>query len=365
MTLTKRAPLVLAAAAVVLGFWHCTPVPLAPTLRGINIAGAEFGTEKRGFSALSPGVHGVDYVYCSPSTLRYFSQQGMRLVRMPFRWERLQRRAGGDLDPVELARIVKFLDAAQANDCRVVLDVHNYGRYVTGESRYPDGRIVDADPTAFGAVTRDHLALLWLRLGGHVRNHPALEAYGLMNEPHDMGDSDWHAISQHVVDRLRMYGDTTTVWICGNGWSGGHSWTASNGPRAWIDDPLNLVVYEAHSYFDADASGKYVDPFDAELARDPGLRTRGVDRLQDFAGWCDRNGVRGVIGEYGVPSTDSRWFPVMGAFLEEADRRGIRTCYWAAGDWWDGFPLSIQPRGGLEAPQLSHIRPTGSRRERP
>ncbi|MDP6762512.1 MAG: glycoside hydrolase family 5 protein [Planctomycetota bacterium] len=363
MTLTQRAPLALAATAAVLAFGHCASVPVEQTPRGINIAGAEFGTEKREFSALTPGVHGVDYVYCSPTTLRYFSQQGMNLVRMPFRWERLQHRPGGELDQVELARIVDFLDAASNNRCRVVLDLHNYGRYVTGESRFPEGRIVDADPTSFGAVTRDHLAILWLRLGGHVRDHPALEAYGLMNEPHDMGEASWHAISQHVVDMLRMYGDTTTVWVSGDQWSGSHAWTASNGPRAWIDDPADRTVYEAHTYFDADASGKYTVTFDAELARDPGLWTRGVDRLRDFADWCERNGVRGVIGEYGVPSTDSRWFPVMGSFLQEADRRGIETCYWAAGDWWDTFPLSVQPRGGLDAPQLPHIRPPRSRGE--
>jgi hypothetical protein len=42
-------------------------------------------------------------------------------------------------------------------------------------------------------------------------------------------------------------------------------------------------------------------------------------------------------------------------FLRELDRDGMDSCYWAAGEWWGDYPLSLQPRKDFTepAPQLA------------
>ena len=53
----------------------------------------------------------------------------MNLVRLPFRWERLQPQLNQPLDTVELSRVKAFVDAATAEGVTVLLDVHNYARW--------------------------------------------------------------------------------------------------------------------------------------------------------------------------------------------------------------------------------------------
>jgi len=320
--------------------------------RGVSLAGAEFGTHLPGFGGSKPGTFGVDYTYCTPQTMRYFAQLGMTHFRLPVRWERLQRTPGGALEDGELGRLIEALDAASLLECRVVLDLHNYGRYCRGESRYPSGRIVGA-PTMDGlGITQEHLSDLWCKLSDRLRGHPAIEAFAIMNEPHDMGRASWRKTSQHVVDALRLHGNRTTLWVSGDGWSNASSWQRNNGPRPWIVDPLDNVVYEAHCYFDHDFSGTYQLSFAEEQSRDGSVLARGISRVAPFLDWCKRNQVRGVIGECGIPRDEPRWLPVLAALLKGAAARQTPVYYWAAGEWWDDNPLSIQPQDGEQAAPL-------------
>jgi endoglucanase len=65
--------------------------------------------------------------------------------------------------------------------------------------------------------------------------------------------------------------------------------------------------------------------------------------------------VEGFLGEYGVPDTDSRWLPILDDLLTALDDAGFHGTYWAAGEWWGGYPLSVQPRGDFNAdrPQMA------------
>jgi len=324
----------------------------SPAYRGVSLAGAEFGTHVPGFGGSAPGKFGVDYTYPTPQTMRYFAQLGMTHFRLPVRWERFQGVPGGDLNDVELGRLFETLDAASQLGCQVVLDLHNYGRYCRGESRYPSGRVVGAAATDGLGITQEHLSEFWCKLSKRLRSHQAIEAFALMNEPHDMGRANWHKISQHVVDALRFNGDRTTLWVSGDGWSHSHDWQRNNGPQAWIADPFDNVIYEAHCYFDHDFSGTYQLSFAEEQRRDGAVLARGIARTAPFLDWCKRNGVRGVIGEFGIPRDEPRWLPVLAALLKGATAHQTPVYYWAAGEWWDDNPLSIQPRGEEQAAPL-------------
>jgi endoglucanase len=322
--------------------------------RGVSLAGPEFGAERAQFSNQTPGAFGRDYTYNSEATVAYFCSQGLRLFRLPLRWERLQPRLGQPLDADELDRVRTVIAWARKHEGEVIVDIHNYGRYVLVRDGKPTACVIDQAAGGQSPVRREHLADLWRRLSQVFADEPAVYAYGLMNEPHDMGSSNWKSISQATVDAIRGLGDRKRILVAGDGWSSAVRFAALNGPRAWINDPARNVVYEAHCYFDEDGSGHYAKSYDAELARDPRLEARGADRVRPFLRWCRSNAATGFLGEFGIPGADPRWQAVLARFLDELDRADMGGCYWAAGEWWGDYPLSIQPRDPAQkaAPQL-------------
>lgn len=335
---------------------------------GINLAGAEFGTHRPEFSSGNPGLHGRDYIFPTEPCLSYFSQRGFRLVRLPLSWERLQPAPLEQLDPVYMRRVQDFLDMAWRNGCQVVLDLHNYGSYRQGESGRVRDLLLEVSPRKPGGLGAAALADVWLRVGRRVMNHPALHAYGLMNEPHDMvaagwmGGGGWHEISRRVVAAIRASGDSTWLWVGGDGWSKASEWSQHNPPAPWVADSLGRVVYEAHIYFDSDASGRYRMSYESERQADPRILDRAEDNLRPFAEWCSRNGVVGVIGEFGVPWHDRDWRPLFDRFLEEVEERGMTACAWAGGDMWGDYILSLHlGPGSGGAPGQALFRQVGLR----
>ncbi len=314
-----------------------------PMRVGVSLAGPEFGMLERHLSNLSPGVHGVDYVYNSPATSRRVAQSGFQLVRLPFRWERIQPRLGHSLDPAELQRLESAVDSAAEQGLKVILDLHNYCRYRIGTSQGVVVAVVDEPINGKALVRREHLADLWRRLALNFRGHPGVLAYGIMNEPHDMGGSSWKQISQMAVDAVRSVDTQTWVCVAGDEWSHAERFEEVNGPRAWIRDPSGRTVYEAHCYFDFDRSGRYRLSYDDELRLDKNLVQRGNTRIASFVQWLNRNNARGIVGEVGVPLGDRRWTALMTDLSRMAERHSIPLVVWAAGEWWGDYPLSIQP----------------------
>lgn len=321
---------------------------------GVSLAGAEFGCERIEFCNTRPGTYGKDYLYPTKETIQYFARQGVGLYRIPFCWERIQPQLNSDLDATELTRLLTCVrEIAQAGG-HTVLDVHNYGRYRLELDGTCRSVIIDEQIDGHVPVGRKHLADLWRRLAIAFEDETNVIGYGLMNEPHDLGSSDWKQISQAAVDAIREVDQKTHVLVAGDGWSNSHRWEQCNGPAAWIHDPVNRCVYESHCYFDATASGKYQLNYAEELRLDSTLPERPVQRIRGFIEWCRRNQVPGFIGEFGVPGDDPGWLNCLKDFLQTVQAAGFPVCYWAAGEWWDEYPLSIHPqRGDQPAPQLS------------
>jgi len=311
--------------------------------RGVSLAGAEFGTDRPGFSNETPGVFGRDYTYNRNYTTRRYCALGLRLLRLPIRWERIQPRLGQSLDEAELNRLKTAVALAKKHGGEVILDLHNYGRYVLRHRDRTLALVIDEVSEGEVPVSREHFTDLWRRLSREFAAEPAVFAYGLMNEPHDMGKSDWKAISQAAVDGIRAEGDGKRLLVAGNAWSSAHRFQEANGLEAWIKDPANNMAYEAHCYFDHDNSGQYAWDYDKECTHDPQLEARGVLRLSHFLGWCQINGVRGFIGEYGIPQDEPRWQRVLAPFLAALDRAGVDSCAWGAGEWWGDYRLALQP----------------------
>src|SRR5690606_41493518 len=63
-----------------------------PTRRSsdlVNLAGAEFGAGNSASASL-PGRYQIHYIYPGETDFKRYADLGMKLVRLPFRWERLQ-----------------------------------------------------------------------------------------------------------------------------------------------------------------------------------------------------------------------------------------------------------------------------------
>jgi endoglucanase len=321
--------------------------------RGVNVAGAEFGQSNL------PGTLGRDYTFNSEATFRYFAEKGLGLIRLPLQWERLQHTPGGPLDAAYLAGVKSDVAWAKAHGAEIILDVHNFARYSVQTDGLLETYVIDnrgLDGTM--KVTAAHLADLWVRLSNEFKFERAVYAYGLMNEPHDMGQANWKAISQTVLNAIRANQDDKLVLIPGDSWSSGNRWMTVHGPTAWIEDPANNFAYEAHQYFDSDESGTYKSSYDAEVARNSALATVGSTRIAHFLTWCRGNRVRGIVNEYGIPYNDPRWAVVLDDFLQALDEAGVDGAYWAAGEWWPATDLlSVQPAANftLDRPQMATL----------
>src|SRR5206468_221018 len=157
-------------------------------------------------------------------------------------------------------------------------------------------------------------------------------------------------------------GDNKLIMVPGGAsYSAAQRWPNDNGATSWISDPANNFMYEAHQYFDFDNSGSYNRSYDQELASNPNLPNVGPTRIAPFVNWCKTNSVRCYLGEYGVPNNDPRWLTVLDNLLKALDDAGMDGTYWAAGEWWGNYSLSVQPANNFTTDRaqtpvlLSHL----------
>ena len=320
---------------------------------GVNIAGAEFGTDQPNFSASSPGAVGRDYIYPGRDTVDPLAKQGIRLFRIPVRWERLQPKLNQPLNVDELCRLNTLIERIGRVDSVAIIDLHNYGRYRLETDHVPREVVIDKSNGDSTVVTANQLADFWRRIALHFQENKIVVGYGIMNEPHDMGRSSWSRISQTTVDAIRTVDRRTWILVSGNDWSSAERFESANGPEAWIHDPTDLTIYEAHCYLDHDGSGKYVKSYERERQLDPRIISRAQDRLKPFVKWCHRNRVGGFVGEFGVPAYDPAWNSLLDQMLSYMEDSQLRGCCWAAGPWWGDYPLSIQSLDGSGKQSLS------------
>jgi hypothetical protein len=241
--------------------------------RGISVCGAEFGTpdppaRTSRFSNRTPGVYDTAYHYESRQTFDYLAGRGVDFVRLAFRWERLQRTPGGELNTTELGRLRDTVARARAAGVDVLLDLHNYGDYYLY-----DGRRGVRRPIGSAQVTRAHFADVWRRISAAFKADPGVIGYGLMAEPVAMpsGARGWELDSQQAVEAIRANDDGKLVTVSGYEWAGAQNWPEQH-PDKWISDPADNHLYEGHHYWDRNNSGTYARTYAEEVAN---ARARG------------------------------------------------------------------------------------------
>lgn len=255
--------------------------------RGVNVSSAaawimpedaEDGEDPN--SEVNPGVYGEDYWYpgrnrdpdTGQSTFEYLSERGVDIVRIPFRWERLQPRLGDELDRFELSELKSSVAAAGEVGLKVVLSLQNYGGYWAKRDG-PVKKLKLGTPD----LSTSRLEDVWARLSTNFGDDENVIAYDLMNEPagaggigaggHDAEEREWEAITRAVVEVIR--GREDEKWLMIPGYAGIGTWTKTH-PEPWIDnDSRERYMYTAHQYFDSyqgagTGGGKYRASYEEE-----------------------------------------------------------------------------------------------------
>jgi endoglucanase len=324
-----------AALFTVVFFILCSTVAHATGVcfKGVNLSGAEYGDKS--------GQHGTDYIYPSEKTVSYFANNGMNIVRLPFRWERLQPVFGQPLNTKELGRLNKAVDLIRSYGMKIVLDPHNYAKY-------------DEEDLMTAEVPGQAFADFWIRLALEFANKEDV-IFGLMNEPYKIPVEDWLSAANQAIAGIRGVGANNLVLVPGTNWSGAASWQsdrpAGNNSKVMsgVLDPADNFAYEVHQYLDEDFSGTHETCPRVDLA---------LKGLANFTEWLKQQGAQGFLGEFGG-SKDAACLAGledMVAFMDQAPEQWFGWTYWAGGDWWpETEGNNIQPTAKGDRPQLAAI----------
>jgi hypothetical protein len=181
-------------------------------------------------------------------------------------------------------------------------------------------------------------------LGDHIASmvttfdEAMILGYGLGNEPYASGG----ALDSLTVTAMetKVVADVNTmlpiirkvtskpVFICGNQWASARNWATVSGTfAAGIKDPANNWIPEVHGYGDLDggSSGRYSN---GNLNAFPVEQVAQVFR--PAYNYFAAKGLRGFVGETGIPPTDSARVALARA-LDEAKANGVPVTLWIAG----------------------------------
>lgn len=140
--------------------------------RGVNLSGGEFAPDP----TTLPGTYTTDYSYDSATAIANVGARGHDVVRLPIRWERIQPTRNAALNSTEVGRIETFASDCAAAGMTVILDVHNFGRYINSTANGGATLVLgDTLPTA------DFLDL-WTRLSVAFKSNANISVYDIMNE---------------------------------------------------------------------------------------------------------------------------------------------------------------------------------------
>lgn len=344
----KTKPLGLLGFIVLLGTILVSAAPAAsPTMIGANIAGGDFGSSL-------PGVIGTNYWYPRQPDIDMAKAIGVELVRVPFKWERIQHETAGVLDGTLWEPDMAALDASitqmEARGMRVILDLHNYGRrYLTvggASALYTIGT---------PQLPVSEFARVWRLLADRFKDRPSIWGYDLMNEPLGIPTEQLVTYYQAAVMAIREVDMNTAIILEGGpGFNHASSWLATGAPLIAVNDPANNLVFSAHCYTDQDQSGTWSHgvtvagelvgsgkPYSTLEA----AYNVGVDRVKPFVDWCVANNVRGLLGEYASPykTDEANWSIVTRRMLDYLVQHGaglISATQWAHG----GIALTSETR---------------------
>jgi endoglucanase len=329
---------------------------------GVNLSGAEFGV----VGGALPGTYNTHYIYPNSAEVDYYKNRGMNIIRLPFRWERLQRTNNAAFDATELGRMQTFVSYATSREMYVILDPHNFQRYWPDISSWNGMQSGSQGIVGSALVPDSAFSNFWYRVANIFRTNDHV-IFCLVNEPNALPQTQLVASLNAAIAGIRATGATNMIFVPGNRWTG--AWTWTSGPDGYgaansvallgIVDPGSNYVFEVHQYLDSDGSGTKTEIVSETIGR---------ERLTNFTAWARANQVKGFLGEFAVPGGIIGGSGVGGPALTNM-LSYIRTnsdvwlgwAYWGGGPWWGSTPLfPIEPsniNNPVDQPTMTAIRP--------
>ena len=335
---------------VILGF-TCVFSSLADIqFAGVNLSGAEFGVA----GGALPGTYNSQYTYPTAAEVAYYQGRGMNIIRLPFRWERLQHTNNSAFDSAELGRMNTFVTNATAHGMYVILDPHNFQRYWPDISSYNNMQSGSVGVVGNAVVPNTAFSNFWYQVANIYKTNDHV-IFGLMNEPNAVPETQLVTSLNAAIAAIRAAGATNMIFVPGNRWTGAWTWLNSDGNGAansvamlGIVDSANNYVFEVHQYLDSDGSGTQTSIVSA---------TVGMERLTNFTAWARANHVKGFLGEFAVPAAIIGGSGIGGpaltnmlSYMQTNSDVWLGWTYWGGGPWWGSGALFLIEPASLSTP---------------
>ena len=174
------------------------------------------------------------------------NEAGANIIRLPFKWERLQNEKFGEFDQTYLGYLQDAVKYAADRGMVLVLDMHNYAKGFGSSMSYDDSLL-----PAYQDV--------WQRLAEEFKDDENVW-FGIMNEPHSIDADRWMEFAQAASDKIRATGATNKIVVPTVDWSGAFQFNfdSNESKEAAYEtyyDPADNFVFEVHQYLDSDNSG--------------------------------------------------------------------------------------------------------------
>jgi endoglucanase len=325
--LSRRSLLQAGGAVIGAAVGHATAIAADTPTRpvgGVNLAGADFGA--------IPGLHGRDYLYPPATHFDYFGKLGFLLVRLPFKWERLQPELNAPFAAGEQALLLETIGHAMQSGQTLILDPHNFAkRRISADNWSAEHQIGSPE------VPVDSFANFWSRLAELLKDNPKI-VFGLMNEPAGIGVEAWLECANAAVAGIRSTGALNLILVPGVEYTGAHSWLQVGNTRmADVVDPLHHFAFEVHQYFDADSSGTKPDAVSPTI---------GSERIAAFQNWARGHGFKAILGEFNGGRNETALNALDNICREVSSHPDIWLGWtaWAGGPRWkDDEMFNLEP----------------------
>ncbi|HEY0754700.1 MAG TPA: cellulase family glycosylhydrolase, partial [Ktedonobacteraceae bacterium] len=300
-----------------------TPVPPSSDCYqhfGVTLSGAEW--------------EGTDYIRPTNDELKYYAQQGVKIIRLEIRWDRFQPNFYGSFNQSEVDWLKGFIAQAASLNMTVDVDLHERS---------------NLDDLNFGTdLPVAALVDFWRKMATTLQETPGICGFGIANEPDHNPDflGQWSAQANAVISALSPIDQTHFFFVPEDNWDSSHLWSASQAQQIQ-DTARHQVVFEAHSYWDRDESGNYMP--DIPPTSSANATALVMRKLGPFIQWCHTTGNRCLVGELGVPQNFGQapgqgWLDALNYAFEYMRQNNITGIYWAGGPGWGTtYPLSIEP----------------------
>ncbi|HXG69977.1 MAG TPA: glycoside hydrolase family 5 protein [Gemmatimonadaceae bacterium] len=272
--------------------------PTGVQMRGINVAGAEYGCDWGGFNNQTFFKWPTDASWAT--RLPYLAGKGFNCIRLPISWERLQHNLLGAFSPTYQANLLRVVKAASAYGFYTMVDLHNYNRYATNT------HVVGTDTqTAAGAqiqqifgdavLTNAHVIDVWEKLAALFKNDNKV-SFNLMNESHDFTvTSDNYVTNINAqIAAIRAVGANNLILVPNSRASDVDHWqqySPNGGPFdsvafVNITDSAKNYAFDMHAYWIPGST--------------PARYTSYANLLSEVTAWARTNKRRLFLSEIGV-----------------------------------------------------------------